>query len=521
MRFGLPEDIITKLNEVFEVNAKVDKALIFGSRAKGNYRSDSDIDIAIKGADITLDDILKMQVEFEEKGIKYKIDLVDYHTVKEEALIEHVDRVGIEMYRRLKVYKLGELAKKITSGGTPSTKNAEYYDGNIPWLNTKEINFNRIWRTEKYISEKGLKNSSAKWIEENSIIVAMYGATAAKVAINKIPLTTNQACCNLTIDQKKADYEFVFYYIWSKYEELENIAVGAAQQNLSVGVIADFPIQLPPLSEQTAIAEVLSSLDDKIDLLHRQNKTLEQLAETLFRQWFVGNQKIELRNGKLGELIETTLGGEWGKEIAEGDYTKQVCCIRGTDIADLQTGLAERTPIRFVKERKFESIEPKDGDLILEISGGTDDQSTGRTIYITELNKTLFPYPLVFSNFCRLLRPRRKEYCYFLFLYIQYLYKQDEFFNLENGSSGIKNLDYKYLLFELEYPLPEDKGHILNFNKEIEIYFEKINKNKHQILTLKQLRDALLPKLMSGEIRIDLEDSELTKPVKSKKANVG
>src|SRR5690606_34756608 len=123
MRFGLPEDIITKLNEVFEVNAKVDKALIFGSRAKGNYRSDSDIDIAIKGADITLDDILKMQVEFEEKGIKYKIDLVDYHTVKEEALIEHVDRVGIEMYRRLKVYKLGELAKKITSGGTPSTKN--------------------------------------------------------------------------------------------------------------------------------------------------------------------------------------------------------------------------------------------------------------------------------------------------------------------------------------------------------------------------------------------------------------
>src|SRR5690606_28077189 len=97
MRFGLPEDIITKLNEVFEVNAKVDKALIFGSRAKGKYRPDSDIDIAIKGAGITLDDILQMQVAFEEKGISFKIDLVHYDTVKEQALLEHIDRVGIEL----------------------------------------------------------------------------------------------------------------------------------------------------------------------------------------------------------------------------------------------------------------------------------------------------------------------------------------------------------------------------------------------------------------------------------------
>ena len=159
----------------------------------------------------------------------------------------------------------------------------------------------------------------------------------------------------------------------------------------------------------------------------------------MFRHLLVSNsEKWKLNNFK--NFIENTFGGEWGKEVPEGDYTKQVCCIRGTDVADLQTGLPIRTPVRYVKEKKFENIQPKVGDLILEISGGTDEQSTGRTIYINDLNAKLFPHPLVFSNFCRLIRPKRREFSYFLYLYIQFLYKQDEFFNIENGSSGIKNL---------------------------------------------------------------------------------
>ena len=109
-----------------------------------------------------------------------------------------------------KEYKIGNICSNVCSGGTPSSKHAEYYDGDIPWLNTKEINFNRIYNTEKSITEEGLNNSSAKWIAENSVIVAMYGATAGKAAIAKIPLTTNQACCNLTIDPTIADYRFVF-----------------------------------------------------------------------------------------------------------------------------------------------------------------------------------------------------------------------------------------------------------------------------------------------------------------------
>ncbi len=246
----------------------------------------------------------------------------------------------------------------------------------------------------------------------------------------------------------------------------------------------------------------MSALDDKIDLLNRQNATLEQMAETLFRKWFVEDAKEDWKEGKLGEYISETIGGEWGKENIEGDFSKPVQCIRGTDIADLNVGLAQKTPVRFVKEEKFKKIEPLNGDLILEISGGTENQSTGRVTYIFDDVKYLFEYPLVFSNFCRLLRIKDERYAFFVYCYLRCLYDQDEFFNLENGSSGIKNLDYKALLFDLTYPLPKDEAVIFNFDKTVKPYFKKINQNKNQIRILSQLRDTLLPKLMNGEVRV-------------------
>lgn len=234
------------------------------------------------------------------------------------------------------------------------------------------------------------------------------------------------------------------------------------------------------------------------------------MAETLFRQWFVEpikeivNEDVKIEGfslAKFSKWIDETVGGEWGKEIAEGDFSKAVYCIRGTDLADLNTGLPAKTPLRFVKESKFRNIEPNDGDLIIEISGGTESQSTGRVCYINQDVKRLFEYPLVFSNFCRLIRVKKPEYSFFLYCYIQHLYNQDEFFNLENGSSGIKNLDYKALLFELEFFMPNENL-VIEFNHGVSPFFKKVNQNKNQIRSLTAMRDALLPKLMSGEVRV-------------------
>lgn len=170
---------------------------------------------------------------------------------------------------------IGELCTRVCSGGTPKSGNADYYEGGtIPWLNTREINFNRIRKTEGFITEAGLAASSAKWIRPNAVIVAMYGATAGRCAISKIPLTTNQACCNLEINGEVADYRYVYYWLMSHYSQVAGMANGGAQQNLNAKQIRELRIELPELSYQQRVAEFLTSLDGKIDLNQQTNDYL-------------------------------------------------------------------------------------------------------------------------------------------------------------------------------------------------------------------------------------------------------
>jgi type I restriction enzyme S subunit len=185
---------------------------------------------------------------------------------------------------------IGDVCSKVFSGGTPTSTNASYYDGGtIPWLRTKEVNYGKIYNTEGHITELGFENSSAKLVPVNSVIVAMYGNgdTAGRVAVNKVPLTTNQACCNLVVDTSKADYRFVYYYLMGQYKALVDLKNGGAQQNLNGQLIKAFPIALPSIEEQVEISTILESLDDRITLLRETNATLEAMAQALFKSWFV------------------------------------------------------------------------------------------------------------------------------------------------------------------------------------------------------------------------------------------
>ena len=143
---------------------------------------------------------------------------------------------------------LGEVVDKMYSGGTPSTKRDDYYNGNIPWIRTQEVTFNRISDTEIKITELGLKNSSARYIPINTVIVAMYGNSAGRVAISKIEATTNQACCNIVVNPLTSTAEYIFYNLLNRYVEIKGKANGAAQQNLNVGILRNLEISLPPPS---------------------------------------------------------------------------------------------------------------------------------------------------------------------------------------------------------------------------------------------------------------------------------
>jgi len=411
--------------------------------------------------------------------------------------------------------KLRDLTTKIGSGATPRGGSNSYKPSGISLIRSQNV-LDLAFSNEglAFIDDEQAMDLQNVTVGENDVLLNITGdsvARACKVPKQVLPARVNQHVAIIRPDAAKLDSDFLLYYLQLSKQHLLSISeIGGTRRALTKGMIEDLDVYAPDLTEQESIASVLRSLDDKIDLLHRQNATLEAMAETLFRQWFVEpNKRAEIKGIKASQFVDgtfamwiaETVGGEWGKEAPEGDFVLQVNCIRGTDIADLNTGLPNRTPVRYVKERKFKAIEPREGDLIIEISGGTEDQSTGRTTYINADIKSLFQYPVIFSNFCRLLRIKRVEYTFFVYCYLQYLYNQDEFFNLENGSSGIKNLDYKTLLFDSVFAMPNADLVVL-FNSKVEPLFKKINQNKKQVRTLTALRDTLLPKLMSGEVRV-------------------
>ena len=374
-----------------------------------------------------------------------------------------------------KYIKVSELCKKVCSGGTPKSTVSAYYGGEIPWLNTKEINFNRIYKTEKNITQEGLDNSSAKWIEENSVVVAMYGATAGKCAISKIPLTTNQACCNLMINNVVADYRYVYYALCNDYVKLSSLANGGAQQNLNAQQIKDFGIPYRELKEQKAIANILSSFDDKIALNQRINDNLEQQAEALYKSWFVDFEPF-----KGGKFVDSELG-----KIPEG-----------WEVGNLK----ELVTVKYGKDHK----KLNDGKIPVYGSGGimryVDD-----FLYFGE--SVLIPRKGTLNN---------------VFYVNEHFWSVDTMFYTEMQHKNIAKYIYFFVLSQnlasmnAGSAVPSMTTDILNSLKciiapldimnKFEIIqapiFEIMQGKREEIQRLSQIRDSLLPKLMSGELKI-------------------
>ena len=398
-----------------------------------------------------------------------------------------------------KEYKIGELCKNVCSGGTPASTHTDYYGGNIPWLNTKEINFNRIYDTEKKITEEGFNNSSAKWISDNSVIVAMYGATAGKVAINKIPLTTNQACCNLTINDEIADYRYVYYYLCYKYFELSSLANGGAQQNLNAQIIKDFDILLPSLKEQKKISTFLSALDDKIECNRRINENLEQQAQALFKSWFVDFEPFKDK-----PFVESELG-----MIPQGwrsGCLDDVCCFisRGltpkydesSDELILGQTCVRNNIVTLNNARKHKPKTKtekwvKQWDVLINSTGVG---SLGRVgvVYFRMDNVAIDSHITV----VRASIPLYRHY-----IGRNLLSRQLEIENMAIGSTGQTELP-RDMVKAMPIIIPSD-GVLEKFNDVIEPMALTMYRNIEENARLAELRDTLLPKLMSGEINVN------------------
>ena len=207
-----------------------------------------------------------------------------------------------------------EISKNISSGGTPRSNVAAYYGGNIPWLRTQEVNFREIWDTGIKITEEGLNSSSAKYIPANCIIVAMYGATVGRVGINKIPLTTNQACANIEVNDNIAYYRYIYHYLSSQYEYIKSLGAGS-QTNINAGIVKKIKVPIPPLYVQEEIVRILdkfTTLEAELDCRKRQYEYYRNqlLSFSNDVEWKSLGNVFDFRNGK-GHEKEIVPAGEF------------------------------------------------------------------------------------------------------------------------------------------------------------------------------------------------------------------
>ena len=490
MKFGLTGEIIAGIQQVFETNSKVDKAFIFGSRAKGNFKDGSDIDIAIKGQELSFKDIISLSGKLQDLEIPYKIDLIDYSTLKEPALLEHIDRVGIEFYSRWKESILTEMGTLQRGKSKHRPRYAFHlYGGPYPFIQTGQIReaSKYISKYEQTYSEDGLAQSKL-W--KKGTLCITIAANIAEIAILGMDACFPDSVLGFIPNKKKCDLDFAFYTLKHFQRELQQMGDGSVQDNINLGTFTQIKFPFPPLPEQTAISSILSSLDDKIDLLQRQNKTLEQLAETLFRQWFVKEAEESWEVEKLGKVFDIGIGRTPPRKEQHW-FTTNPNDIKWVSIKDMGiSGIYIDTVSEYLTPQ---AVDVYSVPIIPENTVMLSFKMTiGRLAISTE--------KMVSNEAIAHFKQKESSSLFPEFLYL--FLKTYSWVELGSTSSIVESINSQ-MIKEIEMIIP-NKEKLISFKETIKPNFDKIKSNQTQIRTLTQTRDTLLPKLMSGEVRVNL-----------------
>ena len=320
----------------------------------------------------------------------------------------------------------------------------------------------------------------------------------------------NTECCLgqrmvlLRANQSVCDNFYLLYSLQSLYVQHQiswSEGTGTTVSNLRIPHLEQIQIPYLPIGQQMKISSVLRSLEEKIENNRKLNDNLRQQAQALFKKWFVDNPDAILwKEGTFSNLIEKTISGDWGKDSPSGNNTEMVYCIRGADIPEVRAGNKGKMPTRYILPKNYAAKQLVDGDIVVEISGGSPTQSTGRAAAVSDALLARYDKGMVCTNFCKALKPRA-GYSMYVYYYWQYLYDRDIFFSYENGTTGIKNLDINgFIETEPIVIAPEDL--VEKFDAVCQTVFSKIYANGMENEQLALVRDTILPKLMSGEIDV-------------------
>jgi type I restriction enzyme S subunit len=275
----------------------------------------------------------------------------------------------------------------------------------------------------------------------------------------------------------------------------------SGRQRVQQGVLDELELTVPPLSEQKKIGTFLAALDKKISYNNKINDNLQLQLTAIFREWFIdAPESAEWPRGTFADLIDHTISGDWGKDAPTGNYTEMVYCIRGADIPEVKAGNKGKMPTRYILPKNYAAKKLVDGDIVVEISGGSPTQSTGRAAPVSESLLGRYDRGMVCTNFCKAIKPKH-GYSMFVYYYWQHLYDAGVFFGYENGTTGIKNLDITGFIETEEIVLPP-LDIVERFDTICQTIANKVYANGLENERLANLRDTLLPKFMTGEVDI-------------------
>jgi len=383
-----------------------------------------------------------------------------------------------------------EEVANVFGGGTPSTKDEANFNGEIPWITPKDLSgypFRYISRGERNISKKGLNCSNAKLLPVGTVLLTTR-APVGYVAIAANPVTTNQGFHSL-VPHNGYSSEFIYYLLKANAEYLKSNASGTTFGELSGSTLKRLKFVFPSIPEQRAIADVLGSLDDKIELNRRMNATLESMARAVFKAWFVENEEAKgWKVGSILEFAELLSGGTPSTQVAEY-WNGDIKWVSAKDVGNAQGTFVLDT------ERKIThaGVEHSSTKILPELTTIVTARGTVGSYCILDesmaINQTNYG-----------LKAKEKDADYFVFFSLANLVVQ-----LRQAAYGTIFDTVTTRTFETSEVVIPPVSEIAKFNQQVQPMMEMILSNLRQSRTLAALRDALLPRLMSGEVRVSVD----------------
>ena len=493
---------------------------VFGSRATWTTKDSSDLDLAVAGPS-RLDHrtMADLEIAFEESDLPYTVDVVDLNAispefreiVKSQKVLLLPNRGRLSTHREWREASLGEVIELKRGYDLPQRNRIP---GNAPVVSSAGIT---DWHSEAKVKGPG-------------VVTGRYGTLGEIYFIQDDFWPLNTAL--YVRDFKGNDPKFVSYFLSGLdfFAFSDKAAVPGLNRNHLHEAVVRYPTDI---REQRAIAHILGTLDDKIELNRRMNHTLEEMARAIFQDWFVDfgpvrakldgrepylppdlwslfpDRLVDSELGEIpegwevrafGQLLSDVIGGDWGKETPDPTNTEPVSIIRGTDIPNLRNGGVGSVPLRYTTKKKVERRILHHGDIVIEVSGGSPTQPTGRSMLVTRDILERFPTTVVCASFCRRFRPRGWADGLLAAQHLDYANSIGKMWDYQLQSTGISNFQTKRFLGEEQIIWPGD-AMAGEFANAIDPIVKHATRNESRTLTAQ--RDALLPKLVLGEIKMD------------------